>query len=269
MIIQKLNSAPTDAEYIQAFRENDNGLINQFRHINREKFKFFLKKDFGNLPDETITRIYQETTVRLWENIQKDIINEQKLTCTLFGYMMGIGDLVTHEFSRENKHIILSSKIGNDYCPEEEFSDEVTNESFKTPIVTGKQVCDDAAWYDMVENPFLKFRNSSHTDEECADELVRLTELYDKSQRQKKKEFYTEIKPEEKTILQVIIKNVVENMGNPCKPLLKLFYWEKMSMETIANELHYSGADSAKTQKNKCMGKLTVIITNLQKSYLP
>lgn len=45
-------------------------------------------------------------------------------------------------------------------------------------------------------------------------------------------------------------------MKESCVKLLTKFYFEKMSWEVISQQLGYSSADSAKTQKNKCMAKL-------------
>lgn len=56
------------------------------------------------------------------------------------------------------------------------------------------------------------------------------------------------------------IRDVVNNMGAPCAPLLLKFYWDKHPLETIAEELGYKDANSAKTQKYKCMRKLKVQI---------
>ena len=56
-----------------------------------------------------------------------------------------------------------------------------------------------------------------------------------------------------------MIKDTVNRMGEPCAPLLLNFYWEKKSWLTIAMELGYKTADSAKTQKNKCMNKLKAL----------
>lgn len=53
-----------------------------------------------------------------------------------------------------------------------------------------------------------------------------------------------------------VIKETVNQMGKPCAPLLLKFYWEELSWDTIAIQLGYSNANSAKTQKNKCMNKL-------------
>lgn len=46
-MIQKLTSIPTDAEYLRAFRENNNPLISQFIRQNIDKFLAVIKKSFG------------------------------------------------------------------------------------------------------------------------------------------------------------------------------------------------------------------------------
>ncbi|MBQ7530653.1 MAG: hypothetical protein IJT12_03000 [Paludibacteraceae bacterium] len=56
------------------------------------------------------------------------------------------------------------------------------------------------------------------------------------------------------------VKRVVNQMGEPCEPLLTLYLWEKQPMDIIAFNLDYKNADSAKAQKYKCMEKLKRII---------
>lgn len=63
-----------------------------------------------------------------------------------------------------------------------------------------------------------------------------------------------------------LVRRAVNEMGTPCAPLLLGFLWDKKSMATLAEELGYSGADSAKTQKSKCMDKLDGRIRKLLKS---
>lgn len=55
------------------------------------------------------------------------------------------------------------------------------------------------------------------------------------------------------------IRKTLDKMGKPCAPLLKLFYWEKLSWEVIADQLGYNNADTAKTQKYKCIQKLKAL----------
>ena len=53
-----------------------------------------------------------------------------------------------------------------------------------------------------------------------------------------------------------IIRSLIEQLGKPCAPLLLGYLWENKSMEMLAQELGYSNADSAKSQKAKCMKKV-------------
>lgn len=55
---------------------------------------------------------------------------------------------------------------------------------------------------------------------------------------------------------QVAIRTAVYAMGEPCAPLLLMFYWDRRSWEDIALRLRYKDANSAKTQKYKCIQKL-------------
>ena len=55
---------------------------------------------------------------------------------------------------------------------------------------------------------------------------------------------------------EVAVRSAVYAMGEPCAPLLLMFYWDRLSWESIAWELHYKDANSAKSQKYKCIQKL-------------
>lgn len=59
------------------------------------------------------------------------------------------------------------------------------------------------------------------------------------------------------------IRDLVDSMDSPCAPLLLKFYWEGYSMDEIAIQLGYANANSAKTQKNKCMNKLKAIFKSI------
>jgi RNA polymerase sigma factor (sigma-70 family) len=57
-----------------------------------------------------------------------------------------------------------------------------------------------------------------------------------------------------------IIRQLIEQLGKPCAPLLLGFFWEKKKMDELAQELGYSNADSAKSQKSKCMQKVKTFV---------
>lgn len=64
-----------------------------------------------------------------------------------------------------------------------------------------------------------------------------------------------------------IIREEVYQLGQPCAPLLLGFIWDHKSMETLALELGYKNADSAKAQKAKCMKKVKSFIRQRLISY--
>lgn len=45
-------------------------------------------------------------------------------------------------------------------------------------------------------------------------------------------------------------------LGSPCRALLEAFYIEGKNMQELAEEFNYANADTAKTQRYKCMNRL-------------
>lgn len=60
--------------------------------------------------------------------------------------------------------------------------------------------------------------------------------------------------------LEDFIYRMVSEMKPPCDKLLKAQYWDKLSGAEIAEKYGYSGPDSVKTQKSKCIKKLRPLI---------
>lgn len=55
------------------------------------------------------------------------------------------------------------------------------------------------------------------------------------------------------------LRKILNTVGNTCKTILELYYFEKLKMDEIAEKLNYTNADNAKTQKYKCLKKLKVV----------
>ncbi|MER3524615.1 MAG: hypothetical protein C4326_11285 [Ignavibacteria bacterium] len=51
-------------------------------------------------------------------------------------------------------------------------------------------------------------------------------------------------------------------LGEPCRTLLILFYWEEQSMEHIAAALNFANADTAKAKKYQCKKALQKILSS-------
>ena len=173
----------TNKEYFIGFQTNDQQVITSFYEKFQPNFKRSLISKYTILDEEVLADVYQDTVIRLWENIQRGRITLDNLTSDLTGYLFGIGENVLREQLRKKKEILIE---------------------------------------DLPESP------DPGND-----------------------------------ILQDEIKEVVEAMDNPCAPLLLKFYWEGYSMDEIAIQLGYANANSAKTQKNKCMNKLKAIFKSL------
>jgi RNA polymerase sigma factor (sigma-70 family) len=56
--------------------------------------------------------------------------------------------------------------------------------------------------------------------------------------------------------LMTHLLDVVSRLGQPCLPLLHLFYYENKSWEEISGMLGYKTVNSAKNMKYKCMQKI-------------
>lgn len=48
------------------------------------------------------------------------------------------------------------------------------------------------------------------------------------------------------------VKDALHRLGEPCRTLLLLFYWEEESMDRIANRMGFANADTAKSKKYQC-----------------
>jgi RNA polymerase sigma factor (sigma-70 family) len=54
----------------------------------------------------------------------------------------------------------------------------------------------------------------------------------------------------------VLVEKSLEELGQPCKTVLQLYYYKNKSMEEISQELGYKNADTTKNQKYKCLKRL-------------
>lgn len=64
-----------------------------------------------------------------------------------------------------------------------------------------------------------------------------------------------------KSHLQTVLNNALNQLGENCQQLLKLFYFQQFGMEAIRQEMNYKTAKVARTQKARCLSQLRVIVT--------
>jgi RNA polymerase sigma-70 factor (ECF subfamily) len=65
------------------------------------------------------------------------------------------------------------------------------------------------------------------------------------------------------------LEAALQELGEPCKTVLNLFYYQNKGIDEIAAALHYKGNDSAKTQKYKCLMRLKKIFAQQKTGPLP
>lgn len=57
-----------------------------------------------------------------------------------------------------------------------------------------------------------------------------------------------------------LVRDALVRLGEPCRSLLLMFYWEERSMEEIAARLGFANADTAKSKKYQCKKALEEIL---------
>jgi RNA polymerase sigma factor (sigma-70 family) len=69
---------------------------------------------------------------------------------------------------------------------------------------------------------------------------------------------------EEREVHYELLNNALDQLGEPCRSLLRAFYHQDKSMQQIAAEFGYTNPDNAKTQKYKCLTRLRKIFYSVQ-----
>lgn len=70
----------------------------------------------------------------------------------------------------------------------------------------------------------------------------------------------------EKERLVKTLQTAMEALGEPCREILRDFYFHNLDMQQIANKFGYTNADNAKTQKYKCLQRLKKYFFNIANS---
>lgn len=62
--------------------------------------------------------------------------------------------------------------------------------------------------------------------------------------------------------VQSLLGNELNHTPEPCASIIKLFYYENLSMDEIAEEIGYKNAQTAKAKKSQCMTDLITRVTD-------
>jgi len=60
------------------------------------------------------------------------------------------------------------------------------------------------------------------------------------------------------------LNDALDQVGEPCRSLLRAFYHNDKSMQEIAADFGYTNPDNAKTQKYKCLARLRKLFYSMQ-----
>ena len=63
------------------------------------------------------------------------------------------------------------------------------------------------------------------------------------------------------------VRNALEKIGEQCKKLLLLFYWEECSMEEIAGKMGFANAETVKSKKYQCKKSLEKVLKQVTDRY--
>lgn len=70
---------------------------------------------------------------------------------------------------------------------------------------------------------------------------------------------------DEKEDIEILLNKVTQelsNMGDPCKSILKLFYFDQKSMQQIAHIVGHENPRTTKSKKYKCLKRLNKLVQN-------
>jgi RNA polymerase sigma factor (sigma-70 family) len=85
----------------------------------------------------------------------------------------------------------------------------------------------------------------------------------------KGQEYESFVEEDEVAFTQEQIQSIISEMAADCQKVLKLYYFNEYDMESIAVEMNYKNANTAKSKKSLCMKKLISKLNELkEKMYL-
>ncbi len=61
-----------------------------------------------------------------------------------------------------------------------------------------------------------------------------------------------------------MVSSALDKLGNPCRQLLLLYYWEELPMDEIAAKMGFANANTVKSKKYQCKKALEKLLTDLQ-----
>jgi len=160
---------------------------------------------------------------------------------------MAQGDLKEFEeayLSYRDEFIMWANK--NYYCDFEESRDvyQATVIQFYENVQSGKLV---TLTSDLKTYLFAIGKNKIRELRDAGRRFREMQEKYEVTEDEDK---------QEKEVLFEQLELSLDQLGDPCKRLLELYYYYKKSLVEIAETLDYKNSDTVKNLKYKCLGRL-------------
>lgn len=233
----------SDQEYVWGILDGNNDISTHFYKKYRKSLVKYIKDRFEYMRDDDIYVIYGTSCSALYDQIYKENlrVEEQHLVMnnkgywkrvTLYGYLVGIAYRQAINFCRKNSIPVKKKKSIDDS------SDEEKRERIFIPTSYNDGYKDHS------------YANDFDNQDDC--EQGPEWDVPDESEYNPKEERR-----------RSAINQAMNAITKQCNEILTLFYWNQLSMNSIADELGYANADSAKAQKNKCMKKIKAYVTTL------
>jgi RNA polymerase sigma-70 factor (ECF subfamily) len=69
--------------------------------------------------------------------------------------------------------------------------------------------------------------------------------------------------PAEKEFNLTAVERCLEQLGEPCRTMLELYYYHGTGLEELALTMHYKNSDTVKNMKSRCLSRLRELVTRV------
>lgn len=229
----------TDQKISDAIFNGDSKAFSVFIDDNEKLFFAYFRKNF-RASDNTIKDVFQETCIELWKQIVEKKKTKEDIKVDLSSYMISIG---RNKYFEETRAGIRLERLRKGIPFRRKKKEEEPEDDGKHPLQSQK------AQKELDTNINMKLY------EETTRPVIlpQVTEF----------EGFT---PEQKQEWCYAIENVVRNMEEPCRSILRDTWWNKLSDEEIMNasDGQFPSPGAVRTRRFRCHKKLQ---TSLRSRY--
>lgn len=113
----------TEKDIYKGFANNEQKIMAQFYNQNYGKFTSYFKSKYGK-SEEYVSDLYMESYEALWNNIHTDRLTLDKLTASMYQYMLGIAINMLKAGDRKTRDLYKVNMFYKDAESQDESLDE-------------------------------------------------------------------------------------------------------------------------------------------------